>query len=82
MSAVLEAWLIARIAQEAGLAIDAVDADTPIYRYGIDSRTLAFVVEGAEGAFDLAADLDRISPAEPISVLAHAFAPIAVRTPH
>ena len=66
----LEAWLIARVAAEAGLDPAAVDADTPVYRYGVDSRTLAFIVENAETVFCREADLDRISPAETIRALA------------
>jgi hypothetical protein len=69
----LEDWLIARIAQDAGLPGNAVDAVTPVYRFGIDSRTLAFILENAEREFGVLADLDRISPAETIRALAEAM---------
>ena len=72
----LEDWLIARVAADAGLRLCEVDAQTPLYRYGLDSRTLAFIVENAERRFGLVADLDRISPAEPISALVRALAPL------
>lgn len=65
-------WLIARIARETGAA--GVDADTPVYRYGVDSRMLALLIDEAERAHNIAADLDRISPAETISALAAALA--------
>lgn len=71
----VEAWLIARIAEEAGLAADAVDAITPVYRYGLDSRALMRIVESAETTFAMVADLDVISPAETIHALAAALAP-------
>lgn len=71
----LEAWLVASVAREAALAADGVDTVTPIYRYGLDSRALMRIVEGAEAEFALLADLDRISPAETIAALAEAFAP-------
>lgn len=77
MSEALETWLIARVAADAGLPAAAVDAETPLYRYGIDSRTLAFIVDSAETRFALAADLDRISPAEPIRALMSALHPLA-----
>lgn len=73
MTTALEAWLIARVGADAGLPAGAVDADTPLYRYGIDSRQLAFIVDDAESAFGVSADLDRISPAEPIRVLVEAL---------
>lgn len=73
----LEGWFIARVAADAGLDLAHVDVDTPLYRFGIDSRTLAFIVEAAESRFGLTADLDRISPAEPIAVLVAAFSPLS-----
>ena len=76
MTAALEAWLRARVAADGGLPLAAVDTHTPLYRYGLDSRQLAFIVENAETAFGLEADLDRISPAEPISVLVQALRPL------
>ena len=76
MTAALEAWLVARVAADAGLPFEAVDAHTPLYRYGLDSRQLAFIVENVETAFGLEADLDRISPAEPISALVRALRPL------
>lgn len=76
MTAILEAWLIARVAADADLPPAAVDAATPLYRYGLDSRQLAFIVADAEEAFGVEADLDRISPAEPVSVLVQALAPL------
>ncbi|MDX2234287.1 MAG: acyl carrier protein [Hyphomonadaceae bacterium] len=75
MTATLEAWFIARVAADADLPPGAVDVDTPLYRYGIDSRQLAFIVEHAETAFGVIADLDRISPAEPIRTLLEALTP-------
>jgi acyl carrier protein len=75
MSAALEAWLIERVRADAGLAPGIVDTETPLYRYGVDSRMLAFIVDSAETAFAVAADLDRISPAEPIRVLVSALHP-------
>lgn len=72
----LEAWLIARVAREAGLAPDAVDATTPLYRYGLDSRALMAIVEHAEAEFSMLADLDLISPAEPICALLQALRPV------
>jgi acyl carrier protein len=69
----LEAWLIARVAADCGLATADVDSHTPLYRYGVDSRMLAFIVDGAEIAFGVAADLDRISPAETIAALLEAL---------
>ncbi len=77
MSAALEAWLRARVAVDGGVALAEVDAETPLYRYGVDSRTLAFIVENAEAEFDVEADLDRISPAEPIRVLIDALRPLS-----
>ena len=76
MTAALEAWLVARVAADAGLPPAAVDAVTPLYRYGIESRQLAFIVENVETLFGLEADLDRISPAEPIRVLIEALRPL------
>jgi hypothetical protein len=72
MSAALEDWLIARLARETGAA--AVDAATPVYRYGVDSRMLALVIDEAERAHGLRADLDRISPDRTIAALAAALA--------
>ena len=76
MSAVTAApladWLITRIAGETG--VSGVDADTPVYRYGVDSRMLALIIDEAERSHNVAADLDRISPAETISALAAALA--------
>lgn len=66
-------WLIARIAAETGVA--GVDADTPVYRYGVESRMLALIVDVAERAHGVTADLDRISPAETIAALAAAMTP-------
>lgn len=65
-------WLVARIARETGAA--GVDAGTPVYRYGVDSRMLALIIDEAEQAHGVTADLDRISPAETISALAAALA--------
>lgn len=65
-------WLVARIARETGAA--EVDAGTPVYRYGVDSRMLALIIDEAERAHAVTADLDRISPAETISALAAALA--------
>jgi len=65
-------WLVARIARETGAAD--VDGETPVYRYGVDSRMLALVIDEAERAHNVAADLDRISPAETIAALAAALA--------
>lgn len=65
-------WLVARIAHETG-APD-VDVATPVYRYGVESRMLALIIDGAERAFDVQADLDRISPAETVAALAAALA--------
>lgn len=76
MSVALEAWLRARVARDSGLPLADVDVDTPLYRYGLDSRALAFIVENVEVAFDVEADLDRISPAEPIRVLMEALRPL------
>lgn len=73
MSTTLETWLAARVAAETGCSPTAVDVDTPLYRYGLDSRTLAFIVDAAEETFGLEADLDRISPAETLRALADAF---------
>lgn len=69
----VEAWLVARLRAETG---EPVDAATPVYRYGVDSRLLAFVIEAAETSLGLEADLDRISPAETVAALAAAFAPL------
>ncbi len=66
-------WLTARIAAETGVAD--VDADTPVYRYGVDSRMLALIIDAAERTHGVTADLDRISPAETIAALAAAMAP-------
>jgi acyl carrier protein len=66
-------WLIARIAAEVG--VPDVDADTPVYRYGVDSRMLALIVDAAETALLVTADLDRISPAETIAALVDAMTP-------
>ncbi len=77
MSAAMEVWLRARVARDGGVALAEVDAETPIYRYGVDSRMLAFIVESAETEFHVEADLDRISPAEPIRVLIEALRPIS-----
>jgi acyl carrier protein len=71
-------WLIARIAAETGEA--SVDADTPVYRYGVDSRMLALVIDAAERAHGLEADLDRISADQTIAALADALAPVPERT--
>lgn len=66
-------WMVTRIAAETGAA--GVDADTPVYRYGVDSRMLALIVDAAETVHGVTADLDRISPAETIAALAAAMAP-------
>ena len=66
-------WLITRIATETGVA--EIDADTPVYRYGVDSRMLALIVDAAERVHGVTADLDRISPAETIAALAAAMTP-------
>ncbi|KAF0176362.1 MAG: acyl carrier protein [Hyphomonadaceae bacterium] len=66
-------WLVARIAAETG--VNGVDADTPVYRYGVDSRMLALIIDAAERTHGVTADLDRISPAETIVALAAAMAP-------
>ncbi|MDZ4778248.1 MAG: acyl carrier protein [Alphaproteobacteria bacterium] len=71
-------WLIARIAAQTGEA--AVDADTPVYRYGVDSRMLALTIDDAERAHGLEADLDRISAGQTITALADALAPIPAAT--
>jgi acyl carrier protein len=71
-AAPLADWLIARLAAETGFPD--IDADTPVYRYGVDSRMLALVIDEAERAHGLTADLDRISPAETIAALADALA--------
>jgi len=71
----LLARLVALVVAEAELPAIAVDAETPIYRYGLDSRALMRIVEAAEAEFSLLADLDRVSPAETIAALAEAFAP-------
>lgn len=67
-------WLIARVAAETGEA--SVDAATPVYRYGVDSRMLALIIDAAERAHGLEADLDRISADQTIADLAAAFATI------
>jgi hypothetical protein len=66
-------WLIARIAADTGVAN--VDARTPVYRYGVDSRMLALIIDAAETVSGATADLDRISPAATIAALADALAP-------
>lgn len=71
-------WLIARVAAETG--VESVDADTPVYRYGVDSRMLALIIDAAERAHGLEADLDRISADATIAALADALAPVPVRT--
>lgn len=71
-------WLIARIAAETGVA--SVDADTPVYRYGVDSRMLALIIDAAERAHGLEADLDRISADASIAALAEALTPVPVGT--
>lgn len=71
-AAPLADWLVARIARETGAA--GVDADTPVYRYGVDSRMLALLIDEAERTHHVAADLDRISPDQTISALAAALA--------
>lgn len=68
----LEDWLVAQVRRETGEA--SVDARTPLYRYGVDSRMLALIVDAAERAFALEADLDRISADQTIEALAAAFA--------
>lgn len=70
-------WLIARIAAETG--VPGVDADTPVYHYGVDSRMLALIIDAAERAHGVTADLDRISPAETIAALVSAMAPGGIR---
>lgn len=70
----LTAWLIARVAAETGEA--SVDATTPVYRYGVDSRMLALIIDAAERAHGLEADLDRISADQTIADLAAAFATV------
>lgn len=70
-------WLIARVAAETG--VSGVDANTPVYSYGVDSRMLALIVDAAERAHGVTADLDRISPAETIAALATAMAPESFR---
>ena len=71
-------WLITRIATETGEA--SVDAHTPVYRYGVDSRMLALVIDAAERTHGLEADLDRISADQTITALAEALAPVPART--
>jgi len=71
-------WLIARVAAETGEA--AVDAHTPVYRYGVDSRMLALIIDAAERTHGLEADLDRISADATIATLAEALSPVPVRT--
>jgi acyl carrier protein len=71
----LELWLVERVRAAADLPPGVVDASTPVYRYGLDSRTLALIVDEAEQAFACIADLDQISPAETIGALAAALAP-------
>lgn len=67
----LENWLAARVALLS--EVSTVDIDTPVYSFGIDSRTLAAIVEEAEREFCVVADVDRISPAETIRALAAAI---------
>jgi hypothetical protein len=72
----LTAFLRERVALHAGLDLASVDADTPIYRFGLDSRVLMAIVEEAESAFARAADLERISPADPVRSIAAALIPL------
>jgi acyl carrier protein len=71
-------WLIARVAAETG--VPAVDAETPVYRYGVDSRMLALIIDAAERTHGLEADLDRISADATIAALADALTPVHLRT--
>lgn len=68
----LKPWLITRFARETG--VEAVDAETPVYRYGVDSRMLALLIDEAERTHGVLADLDRISAEKTISELAEALA--------
>jgi hypothetical protein len=69
----LAIWLLEHVAAVARLDADKVDLDTPIYRFGVDSRTVMLLVEEAETHFERVANLDHISPAATIRALAAAI---------
>jgi hypothetical protein len=61
------------VARATGRDLAEIDVTVPVFRYALNSRTLALIVQDRERALGRAPDLDRIAPTESIAELAAAF---------
>ena len=61
------------IARATGRELAAIDENVPVFRYELNSRALALIVQEVERELGRAPDLDRIAPTETITELAAAF---------